>query len=193
MNKSVINALKAISTFLVIVAVVLAFFISGIRFLGFQVFGVLTGSMEPTYPTGSLIYVKPVDQNELRVNDIITYSLSPNVIATHRIVELVQDDHNPSVVRYRTKGDANREVDTSLVSYGNIIGKAMFCVPMLGNLASYIQEPPGIYIAILVCALMIGFVLVENSAFNRSITASFPELGAKPDAAAAIFFCSAEA
>ena len=104
MDKRIIKVLKAISSFLLAMAVVLAFFISGIRLLGFQVFGVLSGSMEPTYPTGSLIYVKSVEQNELHVNDIITFRLSPSVIATHRIVELVQDENNNLYISVMTAG-----------------------------------------------------------------------------------------
>lgn len=163
MDQKKVQLLKNLSTGMVIVAIVFAFLIAGIRIFGVQVFGVLTGSMEPTYPTGSLIYVKGVDPDDLRVNDVITFSISPNVIATHRIVEVVQDENNPAVRRFRTKGDANRDVDASLVSSGNIIGKAMFAIPQLGYLASYIQEPPGIYVAILVCALMIGFVFYTDS------------------------------
>ena len=162
MNKTGIKVMRAISTCLLVAAVVLAFLISGIRLLGFQVFGVLSGSMEPTYPTGSLIYVKPVDQSELRVNDIITFSTAPNVIATHRIVEIVPDESNPSMVRYRTKGDANTVVDDALVSFVNVIGRASFCVPQLGYLARYIQEPPGTYVSIAVCAVMIAFVFLAD-------------------------------
>jgi len=128
-----------------------------------QVYGVLTGSMEPQYPVGSLIYVTPVDASELRVNDVITFSVSPNVIATHRIVELVLDENNPSLVRFRTKGDANREVDASLVSPSNVIGKVQFSIPQIGHLANYIQHAPGTYVAILVCGLMIAFVFYTDS------------------------------
>ncbi len=167
MNQKTIRFLKNLSTGMVVIAIVFAFLIAGIRILGFEVFGVLTGSMEPTYPTGSLIYVKDVDPSELRVNDVITFSISPNVIATHRIVEIVPDEQYPTIVRYRTKGDANKDVDASLVSAGNIIGKAMFAVPQLGYLASYIQQPPGIYVAILVCGLMIAFVFYTDSLENK--------------------------
>lgn len=163
MDQKKVRFLKNLSTGLVIVTVVFAFLIAGIRIFGVQVYGVLTGSMEPTYPTGSLIYVKPVDARELRVNDVITFSISPNVIATHRIVEIVPDETYPTLLRYRTKGDANKDVDASLVSANNIIGKAVFSVPQLGYLASYIQQPPGIYVAILVCGLMIAFVFYTDS------------------------------
>ena len=163
MSTKTIRFLKTLSTALVIAAMLFAFLIAGIRIFGVQVYGVLTGSMEPTHPTGSLIYVRRVDTSDLRVNDVITFSISPNVIATHRIVEVVPDETNPSVVRYRTKGDANNEVDASLVSASNVIGKVMFSIPQLGYIANYIQQPPGIYVAILVCGLMIAFVFYTDS------------------------------
>jgi len=171
-NKKTIRFLKNLSTGLVIVAMVFAFLIAGIRIFGVQVYGVLTGSMEPAYPTGSLIYVKRVDTSDLRVNDVITFSISPGVIATHRIVELVPDENNPSVIQYRTKGDANKDVDASLVSANNIIGKAMFAIPVMGYVANFIQHPPGIYIAILVCGLMIGFVFYTDSLESKQNAAS---------------------
>lgn len=167
MNQKVLKLMKNITSCMVVAAVLLAFLISGIRILGFQVYGVLTGSMAPTYPVGSLIYVKSVDTSELRVQDVITFSLPPNTIVTHRIVEMVPDENNPSIIRYRTKGDANNDVDASLVSAGNIIGKVMFAVPQLGYFANYIQEPPGIYVAILVCGLMIAFVFYTDSLENK--------------------------
>lgn len=181
MDQKKIRTLKNISTGMVVLAVVFAFLIAGVRLFGVQVFGVLTGSMEPTYPTGSLIYVKPVDARDLRVNDVITFSISPNVIATHRIVEIVPDEQNPSVVRYRTKGDANNDVDASLVSANNIIGKALFAVPQMGYIASYIQEPPGIYVAILVCGLMIALVFYTDSLENKqNQAAQNPQSAGKP-------------
>ena len=163
MNRQMIKMLKGLATAMVVASILFAFLISGVRILGFDVFGVLTGSMEPAYPVGSLIYVKPVDTQQLRVNDVITFSVTPGVIATHRIVEVVPDENNPLVVRYRTKGDANNDVDAALVSAGNIVGKVMFCMPALGHVASYIQEPPGLYVAILVCVLMIAFVFFTDS------------------------------
>lgn len=175
MSENRIRFLKGLSTGLVVAAIVFAFLIAGIRIFGVQVYGVLTGSMEPAYPTGSLIYVKDVEASELRVNDVITFSVSPGVIATHRIVEIVPDENNPSIVRYRTKGDANREVDAALVGENNIIGRAMFAIPQLGFLASYIQQPPGIYVAILVCGLMIAFVFYTDSLDSKQKQQNQPQ------------------
>lgn len=135
-------------TLLVIAAVVLAIALVGVRLVGLQPFTVLSGSMEPTYHTGSLIYVKKVDYRTLEVDDAITFMLDENTVATHRIVGIVPDEEDPEVVRYRTKGDANEAEDGGLVHYKNVIGKPVFTIPKLGYIASYVQNPPGTYVAI---------------------------------------------
>lgn len=152
---------------LVCLAIIFAFFISIIQVFGFKVYGVLTGSMEPAYPTGSLIYVRKVDPNDLVVGDVITFSLSPNVIATHRIVSIVPDENNPAYRRFQTKGDANKSVDASLVDPSAIIGRVSFCIPMLGDIANYIQKPPGTYVAILFSGILILFVFLTDAATNE--------------------------
>ena len=136
------------SSVLVVLAVLLALALVGVRLFGLQVFSVLSGSMEPTYHTGSLIYVKDVDYTQLQAGDVITFMLDEDTIATHRIVEVVPDEEDPSVLRYRTKGDANEAEDGGLVHYKNVIGTPVFTIPKLGYFASYIQHPPGTYVAI---------------------------------------------
>ena len=148
MNKTVKKVWDAVTTVLVALVVVLAVLLVGVRVVGIQVFTVLSGSMEPTYHTGSLIYVKEVDPFQLEADDVITFMLDENTVATHRIVEVVPDEEDPTVVRFRTKGDANDAVDGGLVHYKNVIGSPVFTIPKLGYVANYIQNPPGTYIAI---------------------------------------------
>ena len=153
------SALKKIwnifTTVLVAAVVFLAIALAGVRLVGLCPMAVLSGSMEPTYHTGSLIYVKSVDYRDLKVGDPITFMLDEDTIATHRIVEIVPDEEDPTLLRYRTKGDANESEDGGLVHYKNVIGTPVFTIPKLGFLASYIQHPPGTYIAISVGAIMI--------------------------------------
>ena len=87
---------------LVALAVLLALLLVGARLVGLQVFTVLSGSMEPTYHTGSLIYVKKVDATKLSEGTVITFMLDEDTLATHRIVGVVPDEEDPSVIRYRT-------------------------------------------------------------------------------------------
>ena len=148
MGKTVKKVWNIITTVLVAVVVLLAVLLVGARLVGLQVFTVLSGSMEPTYQTGSVIYVKKVDYTQLQSGDVITFMLNEDTVATHRIVEVVPDAEDPTVLRYRTKGDANDAEDGTLVHYKNIIGSPVFTIPKLGYFASYIQSPPGLYVAI---------------------------------------------
>ena len=140
---------------LVALAVLLALLLVGARLVGLQVFTVLSGSMEPTYHTGSLIYVKKVDATKLSEGTVITFMLDEDTIATHRIVGVVPDEEDPSVIRYRTKGDANANEDGGLVHYKNVVGTPVFSIPKLGYFANYIQHPPGTYVAISAGALIL--------------------------------------
>mgnify|MGYP002700143508 CR=1 FL=1 len=149
---------------MVFIAIIFAFLISGIRLFGFQVYGVLSGSMEPAYPVGSLVYVKGCDVDELKVRDVITFRASAKTVVTHRIIEIVPDEKNPTIHRFRTQGDANDNPDASLVGEADIIGKVAFSVPHLGNVASYIQQPPGIYVAILLGIVLVVFVVITDNA-----------------------------
>lgn len=151
-----------ISTVLVVIVVVVALLLVGARLFGLQVYAVLSGSMEPTYHVGSLIYVKDVDPFELESGEVITFMLDENTVATHRIVEVVPDEEDASVVRFRTKGDANENADSSLVHYKNVIGSPVFTIPQLGYVVNYIQNPPGTYVAISAGAILLLLVFLPD-------------------------------
>ena len=59
--KAISKLLRIVSTAMLTVMIVLAFLLVGVKFLGFEVYTVLSGSMEPVYHTGSVIYVKDAD------------------------------------------------------------------------------------------------------------------------------------
>ena len=162
MGKTIKKILNVISTILVTIVVVLALLLVGARFIGLNVYSVLSGSMEPTYHVGSLIYVKDVDTDELKAGDVITYMLDEDTIVTHRIVDVIPDETDPSIIRFQTKGDANDSVDGSLVHYKNVIGTPVFSIPKLGYLANYIQKPPGRYIAISAGAIILLLVFLPD-------------------------------
>ena len=157
---------NAVTTVLVAIVIVLAILLVGLRLVGFQIYTVLSGSMEPTYQTGSLIYVREVDTEQLDVGDPITFRLNGATIATHRIIEVVADEDDPNIVRYRTKGDANDVVDGSLVEPSAVLGSPVFTVPKLGFLASYIQQPPGSYLALAMGAALILLVFLPDLIFE---------------------------
>ena len=153
---------NVISGVLVGIVVLLVVALVGVRLVGLQPFVVLSGSMEPTYHVGSLIYVKSVDYKQLQAGDPITYLLNENTVVTHRITEVLVDEEDPNTLRYFTKGDANDIADGTSVHYRNIIGKPVFSIPYLGYVSNYIQNPPGMYVAIAAGAILIMLVFLPD-------------------------------
>ena len=162
MGRKIRKIWDGFTTLLVAAVAILAILLAGVRVFGLQVYTVLSGSMEPTYHTGSLIYVKKVDYKELKDGDVITFMLDEDTLATHRIVGVVPDDEDPEVLRYRTKGDANDAEDGSLVHYKNIVGTPVFSIPKLGYFADFIQNPPGSYMAISIGAVILILVFLPD-------------------------------
>jgi len=151
-----------LTSILVGLVVLLAVALVGVRLIGLNPYVVLSGSMEPTYHVGSLIYVKEVDYKELKVGDPITFMLNEDTVATHRIIEVLVDEEDPETIRYITQGDANSSPDGSSVHYKNVIGTPVFTIPYLGYLSNYIQSPPGLYVAIAVGAILIMLVFLPD-------------------------------
>jgi signal peptidase len=150
--------LKIISNTLALVAVLFVFLLHGLRLFGLTPYCVLSGSMQSVYPTGSLIYVTDVLPEKLDVGDIITFRLSGGTVVTHRIVECVPDENDAEIIRFRTKGDENAIADGTLVECGDVIGKPLFCVPLLGYLVSYLSTKAG---RCAICAGMAVLLLAE--------------------------------
>ena len=157
--KKVTNVL---STVLVILVVIAALSLVVSRIAGLQVLTVLSGSMEPTYHTGSLIVVKPTDPKTLQVGDVITFLTGEKTNVTHRIVEIVPDEADPSVLRFGTQGDANSIRDGLLVHERNVLGVPMLSIPLLGYFVNWVQSPPGLYIAIGVVAALVFLSFVPT-------------------------------
>ena len=152
--------LKVLTYFLIAVILILAMLLVGVRIFGIDIYTVLSGSMEPEYKTGGIIYVVDVDTDELCVGDDITFRLSGSTTATHRIIEVIEEGDHRS---FRTEGIANGHPDTNPVPEEKVIGQAVFTIPYLGFLAAYIQTPPGLYYAIAVGVAVLILVIVTDS------------------------------
>lgn len=141
MNGTLKKVWNICSGILVSGIVILAILLAGIRVTGITPYVVLSGSMEPVYPVGSMIYVRQAEPEAVKVGEAITFYLDEGMIATHRVVEIDEAEQH-----FVTKGDANETMDAP-VSFGNLIGKPVFCIPGLGRLSAWIAQPPGMYVA----------------------------------------------
>lgn len=137
--------LMAVAFFTVAGSVVLSK-ISGSEpnFYGYQLKTVLSGSMEPSIPTGSVAAIKPGgDMTRFNVGDVITFRSGDNKLITHRIIEVTQDEQNGQVL-YRTKGDNNDAADSELVHPANVTGVYTgFNVPYVGYFLSFAGTKTG--------------------------------------------------
>lgn len=167
MNKKVKAVIKAINFLIVTITVLFVALTVGVKLFGIHMYTVLSGSMEPEYPVGSLLYVKEVDADSLEEGDVITFRLTESTIATHRIVEIVPDEDGSGGISFRTKGDANETVDAALVKDESVIGTPIVTLPEMGYFASYIQNPPGRYFAVGVGVFLILFVFVSDSVLDE--------------------------
>lgn len=146
------------STLVVILLVFCAVFLMGTRIMGYRVFNVISGSMEPAYSVGDLLYVKEVEPETIQPGTAITFVLNENlVVATHRVVEVDAENR-----RFYTKGDANDTVDAMPVHFNNVIGVPQFSIPLLGYVSDFVQRPPGMYIAVGVGVVLIVVVFLPD-------------------------------
>lgn len=102
------------------------------RMLGYELYTVVSGSMEPAILTGSLVYVERTDPAQIEEGEVIAFYgvQDGSSVITHRVVT------NSTVMgEFITKGDANEEKDMSPIPYSHFIGRVSRSVPRAGALA----------------------------------------------------------
>ncbi len=149
---------KIISNILLAVLVALVVILVLPRIFGVQPLVVLSGSMEPTYHVGSLIYVKNINPKELEIGDPVTYEISlDKTMVTHRIIEI--DAENQCIY---TKGDANNVADGEAIPYTDIIGKPLLSIPYIGKIAYYFTTQQGSILLITGVVVILILVLMSE-------------------------------
>ena len=158
MNNTLKKIWNIVSTAMVVIMVLCAVFLMGSRLLGYQCYTVISGSMQPKYMVGDLLYVKEVDVNSIKVGDDITFILNEDlVVATHQVVRVDAENQ-----RFYTKGLANEIEDQNPVHFNNVIGVPEFSIPKLGYVSNFVQNPPGMYITIGVGIILILAVFLPD-------------------------------
>ena len=95
---------------------------------------VLTGSMTPSYPAGTLVIVKPTDVQQIRLGDVVTYQIASNqpAVVTHRVIQIVEPTTADGTRSFITKGDANSLPDAKPVKPVQVRGVVWYAVPYIG-------------------------------------------------------------
>jgi signal peptidase len=126
--------------------------------LGYQLKTVLSGSMEPTFKTGSIIAMKPLEKtSNLKKGDVIAFLKDSNTLVTHRVID-VRENNNQ--VMYVTKGDNNEEADSEAVVAQNVVGVYTgITIPYLGYIIDFSKTNKGLAIL----AIIPGVLLILYS------------------------------
>ena len=170
MNHTLKNIWNVVTWAMVAVFALGAFALVGVRALGLTPYAVLSGSMEPTYPVGSLLYVKSGTPEEVQVGDPITFlfDAGSGTVATHRVISI-----DSQARTFQTQGDANLTPDGAPVPFDRLIGKPVLAIPQLGVFSQWISTPPGLYAGvtagavILILALMPGLLDKADAADRK--------------------------
>lgn len=172
MSKIKKNILNTISYLIVLMVVIFAILTVGVKLFGIHVYTVLSGSMEPTYRVGSLVYVVKTNTNNLKEGDVITFKIGNSTVATHRIIEISVDEDNNKI--FYTKGDQNDIPDEVPIEVNKIIGKPIFTIPYLGYVTTFIKTKMG-----KILTIVIGIILILITIFIDSITSEKNKKGSR--------------
>jgi len=140
-----------------LVALLLVAFIV-LKATGFQFFVVMSGSMEPILPVGSVVLVQPTPYDDIQVGDDISFVVGEErITVTHRVIE---KDENSNTLT--TKGVANNISDDQIPASA-VIGKVIFDIPLVGRLLYFLSSLQGKIVAgIVVVAWVIITMLIKQ-------------------------------
>ena len=107
------------------------------KLLGYQVYDVVSGSMDPAIPVHSIVFVQEAEPEDIQPGEVVAYQSGGSVVI-HRLVEnhVVEGE----IV---TKGDANAEPDPLRVDYASVLGTVTAHIPFIGIYAGALNTLPG--------------------------------------------------
>ena len=145
-NKAVPAFCSLLGTLLLLLVIVFCLPLTLPSLMGYEVYEVVSGSMEPEIPVGSAIYVKAAAPEEIGEEEVIAFWSGSSVV-THRVVE-----NRLAEREFVTKGDANAAEDLRAVPYGELIGRVVRHFPKAGRLMALYTGSVGKVCLILLAA-----------------------------------------
>lgn len=151
------------------VALLLLIAFAGVRLVGLMPYAVLSGSMEPQYPVGSLIYVHNASPEQVQVGDAITFSLDSGTLVTHQVYDI-----DAEAGLFYTQGVANVDEsgatvhDAAPVPFSHLVGVPQFCIPFLGYVNVWFTSGPGFFVVISLAGVFMALSIVLELHEGRS-------------------------
>lgn len=167
---------KHILALTVLVAIVAPFIVYAVpQVVGAtQSYVVLSDSMSPAIHAGDVVVVDGAQPSEIEEGDVITFDRpgSETQLVTHRVAEVVQKDGQ---TKFRTKGDANEEVDQQLVPAAAVVGVVWFHIPLIGYVIQFGSSDLGTLLLLIVPAVLL--IISETYALYTDALVDQPDEG----------------
>ena len=157
---------------LAFVALVAALVIVAPAVTGSTPYTILTSSMEPGLPPGTLVVVKPIDPDEIVMGTVLTYQLESGepTVVTHRVVAIQGETVADGERQFITKGDANSAADEKPVKEVQIRGAVWYSVPWIGWINNLVNgDMRAVIIPIIATGLFVyaGWMIVSSRLEKR--------------------------
>ncbi len=153
--KTILKIMRKIFDFLVTLMIIIGLVIILLHIFGIKQYIVISGSMEPTIKTGSVVFINHnVSFEKLKEKDIIAFRLETGKIATHRIQRITEE----GIV---TKGDANG-LEDGITTKKNYVGKMMFSIPYIGYIIKIFTTTKGILAMSMVFIMIVLICLLTK-------------------------------
>lgn len=146
------------ATIIMVAALVALTALGAAILMGLKPAVVKTGSMEPNYPPGSLILVKPTPATQLKLGQVITFTDPDDArrgLVTHRIVKIEHEKGHPI---FTTQGDANPVPDTWRLKLKSDAGLMTYSVPMAGKLSFLVRSKQGFLLLLGIPVLLLSLI-----------------------------------
>ncbi|MEE0706170.1 MAG: signal peptidase I [Adlercreutzia sp.] len=121
------------------------------RIMGLQAYAIVSGSMEPNLPVGSLVYAEPYAPESLAPGEVAVFWRKGDVIV-HRVEENRTEKQD-----LITRGDANDGIDAHPAQYEDVVGRVVSDIPYIGYFIMALASLPGKFV--------LGWVVLMGAAF----------------------------
>ncbi len=150
---------------LIIIGIIITqrIFNNNVSVLGYRIFTVATGSMEPEYKVMDILFVKESKESQIKVGDDVVYlgkgGTFDGKVITHRVIEIEKEN---DIVSFHTKGIAN-DIEDPIVYYDQIYGKVIYKGVVLSFVNKIINNPIGFYLLIVIpVAILITLEIIDR-------------------------------
>ena len=126
------------------------------------------GSMEPTIPFGAVVFATPTRDEDLAVGDVVSVQVGEQkAVFTHRIVRIVDIKGETWI---ETKGDANEEVDPSIIPATAVIGEVQTTIPYAGYAVRLLSSAQGVMFLLALGVLVLAAAwLLESLELDQAL------------------------